>query len=86
LFPELITPNNDGNNDYLYFNLAEYNSNLTVEVFNRWGKTVYKNNDYKNEFNGISLNGEELPEDTYFVILADTEKKIYSGYFLLKRK
>ena len=86
LFPELITPNNDGNNDYLYFNLAEYNSNLTIEVFNRWGKTVYKNSDYKNEFNGISLSGEELPEDTYFVILADTEKKIYSGYFLLKRK
>jgi gliding motility-associated-like protein len=36
-----------------------------VEVYNRYGKLVYKTNGYANTFDG-RVSGEELPAGTYF--------------------
>ncbi|MCG8796672.1 gliding motility-associated C-terminal domain-containing protein, partial [Tenacibaculum finnmarkense] len=55
----IMTPDNDGENDSFFISCIgnpEYSKN-TVEIFNRWGNTVYKASGYNNEsvsFKGIS--------------------------------
>ncbi|WBX75623.1 Ig-like domain-containing protein [Tenacibaculum ovolyticum] len=73
-----FTPNGDGINDELKIDCIEKFKNNKVEIFNRWGNTVFKISGYNNEdkvFKGIS-NGranfnvdDELPVGTYFYIL-----------------
>ncbi|CAA0188795.1 Protein of unknown function precursor containing a C-terminal secretion signal. Putative adhesin [Tenacibaculum maritimum] len=75
-----FSPNGDGINDYLKIECIEKFKDNTVEIFNRWGNTVYRvkgysNNDPNNRFEGIS-NGraniqveKKLPVGTYFYVL-----------------
>ncbi|WBX73136.1 Ig-like domain-containing protein [Tenacibaculum pacificus] len=76
----IMTPDNDGDNDAFFISCIdkpEYAKN-TVEIFNRWGNTVYKASGYNNEsvaFTGIS-NGrstisvdEKLPPGTYYYVI-----------------
>ncbi|MBE7691122.1 gliding motility-associated C-terminal domain-containing protein [Tenacibaculum piscium] len=71
----LISPNGDTKNETLVFkNLKKYNTNR-LEIFNRWGNTIYKTDNYNNDWNGIStgratvISKEKLPAGTYFYIL-----------------
>lgn len=60
-----FTPNNDGNNDTWYIgNILKYPDNI-LEVYNRYGKLVYRNAGYQNNWDG-RVSGEELPSGTYF--------------------
>ncbi|AZJ34000.1 gliding motility-associated C-terminal domain-containing protein [Tenacibaculum singaporense] len=76
----ILTPDGDGDNDVFYISCIdslEYQNN-SVEIFNRWGNTVYKASGYNNEdvaFRGIS-NGraninvdEKLPSGTYYYVI-----------------
>jgi gliding motility-associated-like protein len=40
-FPNIVTPNGDGINDYINFS-AKFVSELHIEVFNRWGKKIFE--------------------------------------------
>ncbi len=80
--PNVITPNGDGVNDYLKFkNLQVFSSN-NLTIFNRWGKKIYEQNNYNNDWNGASYN-----DGTYFFILSvpEASPNTYSGYFQLIR-
>lgn len=69
VFPNIITPNNDGKNDYFVIsNLENYPEN-TIVIFNRWGKKIFEHIDYKNDWNG-----ENHPDGVYYYILK------YRGY------
>jgi gliding motility-associated-like protein len=60
-----FTPNGDGNNDNWYIgNLYKYPDNI-LEVYNRYGKLVYRTSEYTNNWDG-KVSGEELPAGTYF--------------------
>jgi len=60
-----ITPNGDGENDFWYIgNILKY-PNSTIELFNRYGKLVFKTSAYTNNFEG-KVTGQELPAGTYF--------------------
>uniref|UniRef100_UPI001F217D9A Ig-like domain-containing protein n=1 Tax=Tenacibaculum piscium TaxID=1458515 RepID=UPI001F217D9A len=76
----IMTPDNDGDNDVFFISCIdkpEY-ANNRVEIFNRWGNTVYKASGYNNSdvsFKGIS-NGratitvdEKLPPGTYYYVI-----------------
>ncbi len=77
IIPNVITPNGDGKNDVFQIN-SESNENINNKpfpiddwyihykliVFNRYGKKVYENNDYKNDWAG-----EHLADGVYFFIL-----------------
>ena len=65
--PSVITPNNDGRNDFFVTNTPGDGIKLTI--FNRWGKIVFKSADYKNDWDGKNSEGGDLPEDTYFYII-----------------
>ncbi len=74
-----FTPNNDSNNDNWYIgNIWKYPNNK-LEVYNRFGKIVYKKNSYLNDWDGKSY-GIELPAATYFYILDLGDGKVsYHG-------
>lgn len=70
--PNVFTPGNqDGSNDY--FKIAKKTSDsekvpvdkeyirMELVVFDRWGRKVYENNNYRNDWDG-----DRLPEGTYF--------------------
>jgi gliding motility-associated-like protein len=84
--PQVITPNGDGKNDYFEIRAYENITGLSLEIFNRWGDMVYKKTEYKNDFEGENMFGEELPDDTYFYILITPENITHKGYLELKRK
>lgn len=73
--PTVITPNDDGYNDQWIIPRLErnpqYYSDLVVEIFDRWGKLVWKSSPgyVGDEFSGIDLWGRRLPAGSYFYII-----------------
>ena len=62
--PNIITPNGDGLNDFFrIINLENYISNK-IAVYNRWGKKVFEQDNYQNDW---SANG--LSDGVYYFIL-----------------
>ena len=63
-----FTPNGDGINDKWLITNGNCLTNASVEVFNRYGSSVYQSNDYKNDWTG-TYKGENLPDGTYYYII-----------------
>ncbi|GAB4128433.1 MAG: hypothetical protein OHK0045_18050 [Raineya sp.] len=57
--PNAITPNGDGVNDT--FEIAEANSK--IKIWNRWGKLIFKSDNYKNDW------GKDAVSGTYYYFL-----------------
>ncbi len=70
--PNVITPNGDGLNDALIFDIMLTNPgdfpNPELVVFNRWGDVVYRQQPYDNDWRGTNQTGGNLPEGTYYFI------------------
>lgn len=68
VFYNTFTPNGDGNNDTWYIgNIEKYPENR-LEIYNRYGKIVFKTSAYLNTWDGNAF-GEELPKATYFYVM-----------------
>ena len=71
--PNGITPNGDGLNDQLVFdilqNAPEQFEENEIVIFNRWGDIVYTAAPYTNEWGGKNSGGQDLPSGTYYYIL-----------------
>jgi len=71
--PNAITPNGDGLNDQLIFDFLDENPDEFPDnqliIFNRWGDVIYEAQPYGNDWGGLSEEGEELPQATYYYIL-----------------
>ncbi len=72
--PNIITPNNDGKNDFFFIEGLKIN-NWQLSVHNRWGERVYHTNDYRNNWRG-----EGLSAGVYFYLLRHQEIGVeYNG-------
>ena len=88
----IFTPNSDGINDFFApINLDDY-PNPSVLIYNRWGKLVYVNEDYQNDWTGLHYESDdELKEGIYYYIIDPESKKynynstLISGYVHLIR-
>ncbi|MGB1019086.1 MAG: Ig-like domain-containing protein, partial [Chitinophagales bacterium] len=84
-----ISPNNDGVNDnFVIEDLLIFYPNAELNIFNRWGDEVWRSNGpYQNNWSGLNMEGKNLADGTYFVILDynDGIKKPYSGFVVLYR-
>ena len=74
LFPEGFSPNGDGINDTFDIENIEFDyPNYTIEIYNRWGDSVYKGNANTPEWDGYSsessLGDDVLPVGVYFYYL-----------------
>jgi gliding motility-associated-like protein len=69
LIYEVITPNNDGLNDYLYINNLELFPNNKIQIFNRNGHLLYEKENFSNndKWDGM-YKGNKLPEASYYVL------------------
>ncbi|MCP4091432.1 MAG: T9SS type B sorting domain-containing protein [Gammaproteobacteria bacterium] len=76
LFPQAITPNGDGVNDYFEIYCLDDQPGVTLKVFNRWGNEVYYNENYQNDWDGTFEN-KVLPDGAYYYVI--DYNKILSG-------
>ena len=64
----VFTPNGDGINDT--YDFGEHAMNVfTVEIYNRWGETVFSWEGEKKAWDGKGYDGQMLPEGVYFYIM-----------------
>jgi gliding motility-associated-like protein len=78
----VITPNGDGENDFLAFeNLEKFPRNRLI-VFNRWGGEVYSSLSYENDWGG-TYNGNKLPTGDYYYVLSVGDKQLKSSLTIL---
>lgn len=96
--PQGVTPNNDGINDYFDIAGLEYTYNELV-IINTGGAVVYRAENYRsddpvNAWTGLDLNGNQVPEGTYYYLLTisgarDMSVPEYvahlSGFIILRR-
>ena len=67
--PNGFTPNGDGFNDfYVIKGIQGYPGNK-VNIFNRWGNLVFSTQNYQNNWDGVSNDGNLLPDGTYFIVV-----------------
>ncbi|WP_144695900.1 Calx-beta domain-containing protein [Chitinophaga vietnamensis] len=91
-----ISPNHDGmGNEVMYIeNINKYPDNKVV-IFNRWGGTVFKTNNYDNKSNNFDghantggSSGQEVPDGSYFYVIevrTNGKTERYTGYIVIKR-
>lgn len=86
IMPTGYSPNGDGANDTFFIRgLDAYPANTFV-VLNRWGNVVYDRLNYRNDWSGENIQGQQLPNGTYFVILTvDKGARTLQGYVDLRR-
>jgi len=74
---QMVTPNGDGKNEFLWIENVNQALNNSLKIYNRWGISVYEGEDYNNQnnvFDGRSKGrstvsaGDFLPAGVYFYI------------------
>jgi gliding motility-associated-like protein len=67
--PNTITPNGDGDNDVWNIPYIHFFDNAVLEIFDRWGRLVFRSaNVYEEPWDGTS-GGRNLPMDSYYYVL-----------------
>ena len=82
--PNVFTPNGDGKNDVFEIVGIEGFDRVEITVVNRWGNEVYRNNNYRNDWNGQGLN-----EGTYYYVIIThdgSRQERYAGWVLIKKQ
>lgn len=75
----VITPNGDGRNDVLDISEIIGTDGCLISILDRWGREVYRNENYDNTWNGTTTSGSELPDGTYYYILKCGNDIRYKG-------
>ncbi len=75
--PNIITPNNDGKNDLLIIKGID-KGEWDLTVYNRWGKQIYRNTAFKNNWISTDADG------TYYYSLTHKDKcNFFKGWIYL---
>ncbi|HWV65643.1 Ig-like domain-containing protein, partial [Chitinophaga sp.] len=86
--PGGFSPNGDGRNDRFVIGNAG-NDKISLEMYNRWGNAVYKNTDYKNNWDGRSNQGvhpgDVVPDGTYYYIITVNGNDRIAGFITIMR-
>ncbi len=83
--PNVFTPDNDGVNDF--FRMAEMNQYCEIEsvlIYNRWGNLVHSSVGHIHQWDGKTLEGEDVPGGAYYYVIT-VEGKAYKGVVHLFR-
>lgn len=77
--PNVMTPNNDGNNDSWE---VSNSTGMQVFIYNRWGIMIYEQNSKQISWDGRTTSGEMCTDGVYYYIL-ETKEKNYKGFIQL---
>ena len=88
----LVTPNGDGDNDFLKIPELEQFPNNHMRIYTRNGQLVFDQINYTNQFNGYANQGDVvinrkkgLPSAVYFYLVTlDDLNMEYQGFLYLK--
>lgn len=79
-FPNVITPNDDGNNDS--FDLVGFRVQQ-LQIYNRWGHKVYEKSNYINEWQGQNQQGGILPDGVYYYLITLQDGQSKNGWVMV---
>jgi len=85
--PNSFTPNDDGINDQ--FGVTGFsNGGFSMQIFNRWGQTVFTSENSSQTWNGKTLSGTKAPQGiyTYLITIAKdkSRKPLYGTISLIR--
>jgi gliding motility-associated-like protein/uncharacterized repeat protein (TIGR01451 family)/fimbrial isopeptide formation D2 family protein len=83
-FPNMITPNNDDANETFIVPCLDGLDGTKFMVYNRWGDSIYENDNYKNDWGGTH-NGAPVPDATYFYIMELANGQRFQGFVEVRR-
>lgn len=76
LIPNVITPNGDHYNDYFEIEQLDLTKRNTLIIFDRWGRKVYANYSYQNNWNGSTV----VAGTYYYELISGSDGKSYKGW------
>ncbi len=82
--PNIFSPNGDGINDLWVIPGIEAFSDCTLSIFDKTGSRIFEQKGYANNWDG-TLNGNKLPEGTYFYIFNCIDRQPFTGHLLVAR-
>ncbi len=68
--PNAFSPNGDGLNDKFEVYSQSLPHEYRLEVFNRYGQSIFVSNNIRHKWDGTLYNGDFAPNDTYFYIIS----------------
>jgi gliding motility-associated-like protein len=81
----VMTPDGNGMNDTWVIENVDTFGDVRVRVYDRWGKLVFKQQAYKNDWAGIS-GSDALPDGTYYYFISfENSDKQYKGAITIMR-
>ncbi|MBC8754908.1 T9SS type B sorting domain-containing protein [Kordia sp. YSTF-M3] len=84
-YPGFFTPNSDGFNDFWQIISSEYELDLRIYIFNRYGKLLKILKPESQGWDG-TYNGKQMPSSDYwFLVERPSNGLSYKGHFTLKR-
>ena len=84
MYPKFFTPNGDGFNDTWKIKFSKNEPNLTIKIFDRYGKFLKQVSPLSEGWDGTYL-GQPLPSNDYWFVIIRENGKEYKGHFTLKR-
>ncbi|MDR6966844.1 gliding motility-associated-like protein [Flavobacterium arsenatis] len=83
-YPNFFTPNGDGYNDTWNIKFASLEPNMTIDIFDRYGKFIIKLKGDGPGWDG-TYNGKLLPSTDYWFVVTRENGTIHKGHFAMKR-
>lgn len=84
MYPKFFTPNGDGSNDHWKIKFSTFESDLSVKIFDRYGKFIKELSHNDTGWDG-TYNGEPLPSTDYWFVITRANGQEHRGHFSLKR-
>ncbi|ESU26288.1 hypothetical protein FLJC2902T_27680 [Flavobacterium limnosediminis JC2902] len=84
MYPKFFTPNGDGYNDYWKIKLSDNEPDMTIRIFDRYGKLMKELGADSQGWDG-TYSGKVLPSNDYWFVVTRENGKEYRGHFTLKR-
>lgn len=83
-YMKFFTPNGDGENEYWQISGSQFEPNLEINIFDRYGKLLTSFKGHDRGWDGI-YNGQNMPTNDYWFVVKRGNSKTYKGHFTLKR-
>ncbi|HKC69032.1 MAG TPA: PKD domain-containing protein, partial [Bacteroidia bacterium] len=84
LIPNIFTPNGDGKNDVFYIPGVCADDNYSLQIFDRWGNTLFSTQQRNHVWDGKTPDGTDATDGVYFFIV-NLSKTSYKGFVNLVR-